>query len=117
MIELELHGLELHGRHGVLPEEREAGQRFLFDLWLGFYFLFSGYLMPLELLPGPVRALGDWLPFRYMLSFTVEVTLGLVDRHQLLVGLGMQAGWTVALAIGAVVTWNLGVRRYSAFGG
>jgi 7,8-dihydroneopterin aldolase/epimerase/oxygenase len=35
VIELELHGLELHGRHGVLPEEREAGQRFLFDLWLG----------------------------------------------------------------------------------
>jgi dihydroneopterin aldolase len=35
VIELELHGLELHGRHGVLAEERETGQRFLFDLWLG----------------------------------------------------------------------------------
>ncbi len=35
MIELELHGLELHGLHGVLSEERESGQRFLFDLWLG----------------------------------------------------------------------------------
>jgi dihydroneopterin aldolase len=34
VIELELHGLEVHGRHGVLPEERESGQRFLFDLWL-----------------------------------------------------------------------------------
>jgi ABC-2 type transport system permease protein len=89
----------------------------LFDLWLGFYFLFSGYLMPLELLPGPVRAIGEWLPFRYMLSFTVEVTLGLVDRRQLLHGLAMQWGWTVALAIGALATWNAGVRRYSAFGG
>jgi len=89
----------------------------LFDLWLGFYFLFSGYLMPLELLPGPLRAIGDWLPFRYMLSFTVEVTLGLVDRQQMLHGLAMQWGWTAALAIGAVVTWEAGVRRYSAFGG
>ena len=35
MIELELHGLELHGRHGVLAEERGQGQRFLVDLWLG----------------------------------------------------------------------------------
>jgi dihydroneopterin aldolase len=35
VIELELHGLEVHGRHGVLPEERRSGQRFLFDLWLG----------------------------------------------------------------------------------
>ena len=89
----------------------------LFDLWLGFYFLFSGYLMPLEFLPGPVRAIGDWLPFRYMLSFPVEVTIGLVSREQLLAGLAVQWGWVVALTIGAVAVWNGGVRRYSAFGG
>ena len=35
MIELELHGLEVRGFHGALPEERERGQRFLFDVWLG----------------------------------------------------------------------------------
>jgi ABC-2 type transport system permease protein len=89
----------------------------IFDLWLGFYFLFAGYLMPLELLPGPLRAIGDWLPFRYMLSLPVEVTLGLVDRHQLLQGLAVQWSWTVLLGIGAIVTWNAGARRYSAFGG
>ena len=32
--QIELHGLELHGYHGVEEEERRAGQRFLFDLWL-----------------------------------------------------------------------------------
>jgi ABC-2 type transport system permease protein len=89
----------------------------VFDLWLGFYFLFAGYLMPLELLPGPVRAIGNWLPFRYMLSLPVEVTLGLVDRHQLMLGLLVQWIWTVLLAIGAIATWHAGVRRYSAFGG
>jgi dihydroneopterin aldolase len=31
---IELLGLELHGYHGVLDEERRAGQRFLFDVWL-----------------------------------------------------------------------------------
>jgi dihydroneopterin aldolase len=31
---IELVGLELHGFHGVLPEERKAGQRFVVDLWL-----------------------------------------------------------------------------------
>lgn len=31
---IELHGLELHGRHGVLERERREGQRFLFDLEL-----------------------------------------------------------------------------------
>jgi dihydroneopterin aldolase len=29
-----LQGLELHGHHGVLEEERTAGQRFLFDIEL-----------------------------------------------------------------------------------
>jgi dihydroneopterin aldolase len=31
---IELHGLELHGYHGVLPEEREQGQTFWFDIEL-----------------------------------------------------------------------------------
>jgi dihydroneopterin aldolase len=31
---LELHGLEVFGRHGVLPEEQREGQTFLFDLAL-----------------------------------------------------------------------------------
>lgn len=31
---VELHGLELHGRHGVLEHERRDGQRFLFDVEL-----------------------------------------------------------------------------------
>jgi dihydroneopterin aldolase len=34
VITLELRGLELHGRHGVEAEERERGQRFLFDVAL-----------------------------------------------------------------------------------
>ena len=31
---IELYGIELHGRHGVLEEERAHGQRFLVDLEL-----------------------------------------------------------------------------------
>jgi len=34
MILLELHGLELFGRHGVLEEEQREGQTFLFDVEL-----------------------------------------------------------------------------------
>lgn len=32
MIEVELHALELFGHHGVEPDERERGQRFVFDV-------------------------------------------------------------------------------------
>ena len=33
-VTVELRGLELRGHHGAEEAEREAGQRFLFDLWL-----------------------------------------------------------------------------------
>ena len=34
MILVELHGLQIFGRHGVTEEEREQGQNFLFDVQL-----------------------------------------------------------------------------------
>ncbi len=34
MTSIELHGLEVQGFHGVLDEEQQEGQRFLFDLRL-----------------------------------------------------------------------------------
>ena len=33
-MKVELRGLELHGNHGVEPEEREHGQQFLYDIAL-----------------------------------------------------------------------------------
>jgi dihydroneopterin aldolase len=33
-MKIELYGLELHGHHGVLPEEREHGQSFWYDVEL-----------------------------------------------------------------------------------
>jgi 7,8-dihydroneopterin aldolase/epimerase/oxygenase len=34
VITVELHGLEVFGRHGLLEDERRAGRTFLYDLWL-----------------------------------------------------------------------------------
>ena len=34
MTTIELAGIELFGYHGVNPEERRDGQRFVFDVWL-----------------------------------------------------------------------------------
>jgi dihydroneopterin aldolase len=33
-MQIELAAIELHGYHGVNPEERRDGQTFLFDVWL-----------------------------------------------------------------------------------
>jgi len=89
----------------------------LFQLWLGFFFVFSGYIVPLELLPAWLYDVVRWLPFRYLLSFPVEAMLGLVDRDEALVALAIQWAYVAAFLALALWTWKRGLARYSAFGG
>jgi ABC-2 type transport system permease protein len=89
----------------------------VFDAWLGLIFLFSGYVMPLDLYPPRMRAVLDLLPFRSMLSFPVENLIGRMDRGEALLALGIQwAHVGLALAI-LLFAWRRGVRRFQAFGG
>ena len=48
----------------------------LMDAWLVFYFVLSGYLVPVDLFPPALRAAVDWLPFRYQIGFPVELMTG-----------------------------------------
>lgn len=89
----------------------------VFELWLGVYWILSGYLIPLELMPPWVAAVARALPFRYMLGFPVETLIGLLHRGAALRELAIQ--WTYVLAIGALalMVWRRGGRRFAAFGG
>jgi ABC-2 type transport system permease protein len=89
----------------------------LYDLWIALYFVFSGYLLPLELLPARVTAIVRFLPFRFLLSFPVEIALGALSRREMLVGLGEQAAWIVACGLVARAIWRDGLARFAAFGG
>jgi ABC-2 type transport system permease protein len=87
------------------------------DVYLGLFAVFSGYLLPLELMPGWVGALARGLPFRYMLGFPVELVIGRVAGAEAGRELAVQWLW-VALAIaGALAVWRRGIRRFEAFGG
>jgi len=89
----------------------------VFDLWLGFYTVFSGYVMPLELFPAAVRRVVDKLPFRQMLAFPVENLLGLVDRRGALSDLALQWSWVLFFLIASNLLWRGGMKRFGAFGG
>lgn len=89
----------------------------LFELWMGFFGIFSGYLVPLELFPAWVRGLGRVLPFRSMLGFPVELVTGMLPREQALVELAIQWGWIAALLVGVRLAWRAGLRHFAAFGG
>jgi len=89
----------------------------VFELWIGVHGIFSGYLIPLEVLPGWISKLAAVLPFRFMLAFPVETLVGLLSPAQALRQLAAQ--WLYVLVVGVVAlrVWRAGVRRFAAFGG
>jgi ABC-2 type transport system permease protein len=89
----------------------------LANLYFGLFSLFSGYLMPLDLLPRPIAVLAAWLPFRAMLSSPVELMTRTLDRDELWQLLGGQLAWAAILLVGALALWRAGVRRFEAVGG
>jgi ABC-2 type transport system permease protein len=80
-------------------------------------FLLSGQVAPVALLPEVLQKAAFILPFRYMVSFPVEVLMGQLEGTDLWVGFIFQAGWLV-IAVGlSTVVWKLGLRHYAAVGG
>lgn len=86
------------------------------DAWFFMYSLASGYLVPLDLFPAVVRDILMFLPFRYTLSFPVELMMGTLSAGSALQGITMQWLWAGALCALTRWVWRRGLRRYSAVG-
>jgi ABC-2 type transport system permease protein len=80
-------------------------------------FLLAGQVAPIALLPAGLQVAAKILPFRYMVSFPVEILSGQVDAAGMAVGFAIQAGWVVAAVLLYAVLWRAGLRRYAAVGG
>ncbi|MBK8050012.1 MAG: ABC-2 family transporter protein [Anaerolineales bacterium] len=80
-------------------------------------FLLAGQVAPISLLPDLLRTFAVLLPFRYMLSFPVEVLMNRLDSTGLVLGFAMQGFWLVVALFASVALWHRGVRRYAAVGG
>lgn len=87
------------------------------DIYLALYFVFSGYVVPVELFPPSVRAALDWLPFRYQLGLPVELMTGAHDLPTALRLLGQQWILIALSAVVATLVWRRGVGRFAAYGG
>ena len=80
-------------------------------------FVFAGQVAPTGLLPGVLRTAAEWLPFRYMVGFPIEILLGRVQADALARGMILQLVWLTVAAGLAYSLWRLGVRRHAAVGG
>jgi ABC-2 type transport system permease protein len=76
----------------------------------------AGQIAPLALFPDSVRVIASILPFRWMLSFPVEVLLGQRTGQEMLAGIGMQLLWIALSFLSLRLLWSRAVARYSAVG-
>ena len=83
-------------------------------------FFFSGHMFPIDMLdqvPGPWGLLVRATPLQYLAYFPAAVFLGKIQGAELVWGLLVQAAWVVFLIVLCRVTFHLGVKRYSGYGG
>jgi ABC-2 type transport system permease protein len=76
----------------------------------------TGRLAPLELLPGWVVVVASVLPFRWMISFPVELLLGRVAPEDMWIGFGAQLIWLAIMVLLLKIVWTAANRRYTAVG-
>lgn len=89
----------------------------IMDLWLVFYFVLSGYLIPVDLFPAALRHVIDWLPFRFQIGLPVEIMTGTVRGRECFVLLARQWAWVLAAFFATMAAWRLGLKRFAAYGG
>jgi ABC-2 type transport system permease protein len=101
---------------GTLSLYMESSHKVM-DVWLVLFFVFSGYMYPVELFPPLLRTVADWLPFRYQIGAPVELMTNVYGWQQALVLLARQWAWVLLLGFVAVTMWRRALRRFAAFGG
>lgn len=79
--------------------------------------LFSGGVFPIEVFGAVVNRLLDYLPFKYVVYFPVNVLTFRVTGTAVLEGIAIQLGWMALLAVLARVIWQTGTKKYVSIGG
>ncbi len=79
--------------------------------------LFSGELLPLNVMPAILFSISAYLPFRYLAYFPVQIMLGKLDiGWELIAGLGIQLLWALLFAFICKVIWKFGMREFDVSG-
>jgi ABC-2 type transport system permease protein len=89
----------------------------LLFIYMMFNYFLSGHMLPLDMFPGWLIAIVQYLPFKYLAYFPAATMLGRFTHQELVVEMGVQAAWVVGLLLLNRVAFNRGVRRYAAHGG
>jgi ABC-2 type transport system permease protein len=86
------------------------------DIYFGMFSLFSGYLLPLDIMPRPIAVLADYLPFKSMMYIPLQVMTRAQSFASCLHLLGEQAIWLAIASALALFAWNRGIKRFESVG-
>jgi ABC-2 type transport system permease protein len=75
-----------------------------------------GQLVPLALFPAWSQGFMEVQPFRFTLSFPLEILIADLSTHDLVTGMAMQLAYPVLSVLAARRLWQKGLRAYSAVG-
>ncbi len=79
--------------------------------------MLSGGLFPLEVFGDTLQTIFNLLPFKYIISFPINIINGKLDLSLVWNGLFMQLLWICILTVIAALMWKRGTRKYIAVGG
>ncbi|NJK42428.1 MAG: hypothetical protein HC937_01355 [Aquincola sp.] len=85
----------------------------IYDVFLIFM---SGFFAPLAIMPESVQLLANYLPFRWLIAFPIELTLGRLTPQAAFWGFAMQALWLLIAITALSWVWRAGLKQYSAAG-
>ena len=86
------------------------------EVWFYARALFSGWIIPIDLFPAPIANALQVLPFRYVLSFPIEILLGRLTLAEIGFGFAVQYGWLLLIFLLYRLLWTRGLREYGAVG-
>lgn len=76
----------------------------------------SGRVIPILFLPSPLFLLAFVSPFRYILSFPLEVLLNKLTFQDLVIGFAIQSSWLVIIFLCYRYLYEKGIKTFQGFG-
>lgn len=90
--------------------------RDFFSLYYIVLGVLGGQLVPLAMLPDRLQRAVVWLPFRYMLSFPIEIGLQRLDGGAIALGFAVGCAWLLLAYALCRLLWRNGLRQFSGVG-
>lgn len=77
----------------------------------------AGSMIPVWFMPGPLRAVVEWLPFQSITFLPASIWVGQATGGEMWRALGVQAFWVAVMALLAAWVWKRAQRRIVVQGG